>query len=117
MINLFNKADEEEQRNRVFGWAAKTETGYRSDLPFEVMPQVWEEMGRQKDLCLGKSCKTHSSCFYFKARKKWFGAHLLIVNHHLFFANVANLQNFTRPRSVFSVVDDVLDLLTSLDVR
>ena len=87
---LFNKADEEEQRNGVFRWAAKTETGYRSDLPFEVMPQVWEEVGRQKDLCLGKNCKTHSSCFYFKARKKWFGAHLLIVNHHLFFANVAN---------------------------
>jgi len=87
---LFNKAEEEEQRNKIFGWAAKTETGYRSDLPFEVMPQVWEEVGRQKDLCLGKNCKTHSSCFYFKARKKWFGAHLLIVNHHLFFANVAN---------------------------
>ena len=87
---LFNKAEEEEQRNEIFSWAAKTETGYRSDLPFEVMPQVWEEVGRQKDLCLGKNCKTHSSCFYFKARKKWFGAHLLIVNHHLFFANVAN---------------------------
>ena len=87
---LFNKANEEEQRNGIFGWAAKTETGYRSELPFEVMPQVWEEVGRQKDLCLRKNCKTHSSCFYFKARKKWFGAHLLIVNHHLFFANVAN---------------------------
>ena len=87
---LFNKSDEEEQRNEIFSWAAKTETGYRSDLPFEVMPQVWEEVGRQKDLCLGKNCKTHASCFYFKARKKWFGAHLLIVNHHLFFANVAN---------------------------
>ncbi|MEK9627427.1 MAG: ATP-dependent DNA helicase [Nitrospinota bacterium] len=87
---LFNKTDEEEQLDSVFDWAAKTETGYRSDLPFEVLPQVWEEVGRQKDLCLGKNCETHSSCFYFKARKKWFGAHLLIVNHHLFFANVAN---------------------------
>jgi ATP-dependent DNA helicase DinG len=87
---LFNKAEEEAQWNGVFDWAVKTETGYRNDLPFEVMPQVWEEVGRQKDLCLGKNCETHSSCFYFKARKKWFGAHLLIVNHHLFFANVAN---------------------------
>ena len=87
---LFNKADEEEQWNGVFDWSVQTETGYRSDLPFEVMPQVWEEVGRQKDLCLGKNCETHASCFYFKARKKWFGAHLLIVNHHLFFANVAN---------------------------
>lgn len=87
---LFNKAEEEGQWNGVFGWAAKTDTGYRNDLPFEVMPQVWEEVGRQKELCLGKNCETHSSCFYFKARKKWFGAHLLVVNHHLFFANVAN---------------------------
>ena len=87
---LFTHADEENQWEGIFNWAGETETGFRSDLPFEVLPQVWEEVGRQKDLCLGKNCETHSSCFYFKARKKWFGAHLLIVNHHLFFANVAN---------------------------
>jgi ATP-dependent DNA helicase DinG len=87
---LFTQANEESQWEGVFNWAGETETGYRSDLSFEVLPQVWEEVGRQKDLCLGKNCETHSSCFYFKARKKWFGAHLLIVNHHLFFANVAN---------------------------
>ena len=87
---LFTQANEENQWESIFNWAGETETGYRSDLPFEVLPQVWEEVGRQKDLCLGKNCETHSSCFYFKARKKWFGAHLLIVNHHLFFANVAN---------------------------
>ena len=87
---LFTQANEESQWEGVFNWAGETETGYRSDLPFEVLPPVWEEVGRQKDLCLGKNCETHSSCFYFKARKKWFSAHLLIVNHHLFFANVAN---------------------------
>lgn len=87
---LFTKSDEENQWEGIFSWAEDTETGFRSDLPFEVLPQVWEEVGRQKDLCLGKNCETYSSCFYFKARKKWFGAHLLIVNHHLFFANVAN---------------------------
>jgi ATP-dependent DNA helicase DinG len=87
---LFTQVNEENQWGGIFNWAEETETGYRSDLDFEVLPQVWEEVGRQKDLCLGKNCETHSSCFYFKARKKWFGAHLLIVNHHLFFANVAN---------------------------
>jgi ATP-dependent DNA helicase DinG len=87
---LFTQENEENQWEGIFNWAGETETGYRSDLPFEVLPPVWEEVGRQKDLCLGKNCETHSSCFYFKARKKWFGAHLLIVNHHLFFANVAN---------------------------
>jgi ATP-dependent DNA helicase DinG len=87
---LFANSDEENQWEGIFNWAGETETGFRSGLPFEVLPQVWEEVGRQKDLCLGKNCETHSSCFYFKARKKWFSAHLLIVNHHLFFANIAN---------------------------
>jgi len=67
---LFTQANEENQWESIFNWAGETETGYRSDLPFEVLPQVWEEVGRQKDLCLGKNCETHSSCFYFKARKQ-----------------------------------------------
>ena len=41
---LFNKVEEEKQWNGVFEWSVKTETGYRNDLPFEVMPQVWEEV-------------------------------------------------------------------------
>jgi ATP-dependent DNA helicase DinG len=89
-LGLFTKFDEENQWHSIFNWAEETDTGFRSDLSFEVFSQVWEEVGRQKDLCLGKNCETHSSCFYYKARKKWFGAHILIVNHHLFFANVAN---------------------------
>ncbi len=79
--------------NAAANWAEETETGFRSDLPFEVLPQVWEEVGRQKDLCLGKNCETHSSCFYFKARKKWFGAHLLIVNHYY----SLNCQSTVKP--------------------
>jgi len=87
---LFTKPEEDGQMQAVYDWAGSTSTGLRNDLPFQVLPSVWEEVGRQKDQCLGKHCETYDSCFYFKARKKWFGAHLLIVNHHLFFANVAN---------------------------
>jgi ATP-dependent DNA helicase DinG len=87
---LFTKSEEDVQMGSIFEWAGTTSTGLRNDLPFQVLPSVWEEVGRQKDQCLGKYCETYDSCFYFKARKKWFGAHLLIVNHHLFFANVAS---------------------------
>ena len=87
---LFTNPEEEGQIGALFDWAGTTSTGIRNDLPFQVLPSVWEEVGRQKDQCLGKHCETYDSCFYFKARKKWFGAHLLIVNHHLFFANVAS---------------------------
>ena len=87
---LFTRAEEDEQMEAIFGWAGETLNGTKGDLPFEPLPAVWEDVGRQKDLCLGKNCETYSTCFYFKERKRWFGAHLLIVNHHLFFANVAN---------------------------
>jgi len=87
---LFTDAMEEQQLESILDWAGRTQTGLRSDLPFEPLPAVWEDVGRQKDLCMGKNCETHGSCFYFKERKRWFGAHLLIVNHHLFFANVNN---------------------------
>ena len=87
---LFTMADEDEQMARIFDWVGKTPNGTKGDLPFEPLPSVWEDVGRQKDLCLGKNCETYSTCYYFKERKRWFGAHLLIVNHHLFFANVAS---------------------------
>jgi ATP-dependent DNA helicase DinG len=87
---LFTNPEEDGQMGAIFDWAGTTSAGLRNDLPFQVLPSVWEEVGRQKDQCLGKHCGTYDSCFYFKARKKWFGAHLLIVNHHLFFANVAS---------------------------
>ena len=87
---MFNNTLEERQLSDVFKWAQNTATGLRGDLPFEPLGSVWEEVGRQKELCMGKNCPTYATCFYFKERKRWFAAHLLIVNHHLFFANVAS---------------------------
>jgi len=87
---LFTNPEEDGQMGAIFDWAGTASAGVRNDLPFQVLPSVWEEVGRQKDQCMGKHCETYDSCFYFKARKKWFGSHLLIVNHHLFFANMAS---------------------------
>ncbi|MCH7500585.1 MAG: ATP-dependent DNA helicase [Nitrospina sp.] len=106
---LFGNVAEDEQLNEIFQWAGRTESGFRNDLPFEPMPPVWEEVGRQKDLCMGKQCETFNSCFYFKERRKWFGAHLLIVNHHLFFANVAN-NGAVLPRYDAVVFDEAQNL-------
>ena len=107
--HLFGNVEEDEQLNEIFQWAGRTESGFRNDLPFEPAPSVWEEVGRQKDLCMGKQCETFNSCFYFKERRKWFGAHLLIVNHHLFFANVAN-SGAVLPRYDAVIFDEAQNL-------
>ncbi len=106
---LFNDAAEEEQLNDLFTWARLTKTGVRSDLPFEPLPAVWEEVGRQKELCMGKSCETYAQCFYFRERRRWYSAHLLVVNHHLFFANIAN-AGAVLPRYDAVIFDEAQNL-------
>src|SRR5262249_23939212 len=39
--------------------------------------------------CLGRGCADYARCFYFKARKQMFGANVLVVNHALFFSDLA----------------------------
>ena len=106
---LFTKAEEDGQLQTIFDWIKETPTGVKGDLPFEPLPSIWEDVGRQKDLCLGKNCETYNTCYYFKERKRWFGAHLLIVNHHLFFANVAS-NGAVLPRFDAVVFDEAQNL-------
>ena len=54
--------------------------------PYEA---VWDLVQSDSGNCLGRKCPSHAECFYFQARKKVFGANLLVVNHALFFADLA----------------------------
>ncbi|PIQ95999.1 MAG: helicase c2 [Nitrospinae bacterium CG11_big_fil_rev_8_21_14_0_20_56_8] len=106
---LFTDPEADSQMGRIFDWAGQTATGLKEELDFDPLSTVWEEVGRQKDLCMGKNCPTYSSCFYFKERRKWFASHLLVVNHHLFFANVAS-QGAILPRFDAVVFDEAQNL-------
>ncbi len=70
-------------------WSRTTADGTRSDLEFQPLPGVWDQVESDSGNCLGKQCPHHADCFYFKARRQSFGANLLIVNHALFFADLA----------------------------
>ena len=70
-------------------WAGRTRDGTRSDLAFKPSPAVWEAVQSDSGNCLGKKCKTYNDCFFYKARKQLQGAHILVVNHALFFTDLA----------------------------
>lgn len=106
---LFARPEENGQFQEIVQWAGETATGAKVDLPFEPLASVWEDVGRDKDLCMGKNCETYDMCFYFKERRKWFGAHLLIVNHHLFFANLGN-NGAVLPRYDAVVFDEAQNI-------
>ncbi len=72
-------------------WVELTEEG----LYMEVMPPsgLWIRVCRETDLCHGRECAYFQDCFYQKARQNHRRSQLLVVNHHLFFANMASGWN------------------------
>ena len=85
--------DETEDLKRLFEWKDKTKTGLKSDMDFEPMPKLWQKVCREGDICFGKKCSYYEKCFYQRAKAVERKAHILITNHHLFFAHIASGWN------------------------
>lgn len=73
----------------VARWARATEEGTLSDLPFEPRRDVWDQVAAESDSCLRSRCAHYAKCPLFRDRARMAGSHLLIVNHHLLFADIA----------------------------
>jgi ATP-dependent DNA helicase DinG len=89
MYSLLDKDPEIEELLAIGRWGEKTTDGSRSDLAFQTTPSVWELVESDTNNCLGKKCRFYERCFYFKARQKIYTAHVLVVNHALFFSDLA----------------------------
>lgn len=62
--------------------------GERSELPeISEDSSVWPYVTSTTDNCLGSECPQHDTCFLVKARKRALDADVIIINHHLFFAD------------------------------
>ncbi|HKI38074.1 MAG TPA: helicase C-terminal domain-containing protein [Gemmataceae bacterium] len=77
------------QLNQIGRWARQTQDGSRSDLSFQPSPAVWDLVESDTGNCLGRNCRDYEQCFYYKAKRRLFGAQLLVVNHALFFSDLA----------------------------
>lgn len=78
-----------EQLEWIEDWSRTTADGSRSDLDFQPLKSVWDLVESDSGNCLGKACPTYKPCFYFKARRQMREARLLVVNHALFFSDLA----------------------------
>ena len=70
-------------------FAENSKTGDKSELtevPENAM--VWSSVTSTRDNCLGQDCQHFKACFVMEARKKALAADVVVVNHHLFFADV-----------------------------
>ncbi|HUU82269.1 MAG TPA: helicase C-terminal domain-containing protein [Phycisphaerae bacterium] len=86
---LFETAGDAAEMERIVRWAADSDDGSLSDLPFVPRPHVWDQVRSEQGNCMGRRCPQYKSCFYQRARRRALNAQLLIVNHAMFFADLA----------------------------
>jgi ATP-dependent DNA helicase DinG len=87
--SLFDKHESIEELRAIRDWAETTTDGSRSDLSFQPSPFVWEEVMSDHGNCMGRNCPTYRKCYYYQDRRRAQNAQLLIVNHALFFSDLA----------------------------
>jgi ATP-dependent DNA helicase DinG len=74
---------------RIVAWAETTGTGSRSDLSFLPPESLWSRICSEADLCMGLRCPERERCFVLALRREASDARILVVNHHLLFADLA----------------------------
>ncbi len=80
--------EEQDALDKINQWAKGTKTGSRSDIAFMPKESVWQRVNSESDACMGMRCPFREQCFVMKVRKEASDANLLIVNHHLLFADI-----------------------------
>ncbi len=90
---LFDTHDQLQQLRQIEKWAYKTTDGSLADLSVAPHPAVWERARSEHGNCMGRRCDHYNKCFYQQARRRARHAKLLIVNHALFFSDLAVRRN------------------------
>jgi ATP-dependent DNA helicase DinG len=74
---------------KIVAFARASERGDRAELAdVPDHASIWPLVTSTRDNCLGSNCAFHRECFVMKARKDALDADVVVVNHHLFFADV-----------------------------
>ena len=85
----FATREEASQMRLIQRFAAVSATGDRADLAHvpEDAP-VWAHATSTRENCLGQTCPDYGDCFVMRARRNAMAADVVVINHHLFFADV-----------------------------
>ena len=87
--SLFPEATQQKAIEQLRQWAQETNDGSLSDMSFRPATSVWEEVVSDRNNCLGRKCATHDRCHYYAAKRRAESAQMIVVNHALFFTDLA----------------------------
>ena len=75
---------------KVESWSQVTQTGDMAELPgLDESSSLWPLVTSTRDNCLGSNCPRYRACHVNLARKEAMAADVVVINHHLFFADLA----------------------------
>jgi len=81
--------EERAQTENIARWAETTGNGSRSDLSFMPPESLWSRVCSEADTCMNMRCGERERCFVMLLRREASDARILVVNHHLLFADLA----------------------------
>ena len=87
---VLNGLDEINQYRAIADWEKETQNGDRAEL--RVLPEtseLWSKLDARADTCIGQKCTQYDRCFITEMRRRAAESDIIIVNHHLFFADLA----------------------------
>jgi ATP-dependent DNA helicase DinG len=82
--------EEIEQYRAIAAWEKTTGTGDRAELA--ELPEasaLWHKLDARSEACIGQKCSEWERCFITEMRRRGMESDIIIVNHHLFFADLA----------------------------
>ena len=91
VLDLFE--EESDELKQISAWAHTSDTGDKSELTFMPSENVWSKVNSESDACMGMKCPFHTECFVMKVRKASTAANIIVVNHHLLFADIEARMN------------------------
>ncbi len=90
---------------RLWEWGSRTPTGDRAELRFTPPAHEWEQLDADADDCVGEFCEHFRDCFFFRKRDEAKFADVVVVNHALFFLDLA-MGGGLIPTYDFAILDE-----------
>jgi ATP-dependent DNA helicase DinG len=87
--NLFADEAKLDMLVDVARWAMETSDGSLQDIDFSINPDVWQKVRAESGLCKGSKCDHYGPCHFRRARRLMLKADILVVNHAMFFSDLA----------------------------
>jgi ATP-dependent DNA helicase DinG len=83
------KTEDALEIEQIRAWSEKPGDGSLQSMNFQPSPEIWSAVQVEAGNCMWTRCPEYAACYYMLARKNIRNAHVVVVNHSLFFADLA----------------------------